>query len=256
MSTVDLFRLDGQRALITGSSQGLGLVLAEGLASAGAAVILNGRDKAKLQKTVEEMRAKGYTAYGSAFDITKKSETDPAIDKIENEIGPIDILVNNAGIQRRVPLHEAEDEVWEEVIKTNLTGVFTVSRKVAQGMIKRNKGKIIMTCSLMSELGRETTGPYTASKGGVRMLIRAMCVDWARYNIQINGIGPGYFITKMTQPLADNKDFNAWLMNRTPARRWGDPKELTGALLLLASEAGNFINGQIIYVDGGILSAL
>jgi gluconate 5-dehydrogenase len=256
MSTIDLFKLDGRRALITGSSQGLGLVLAEGLASAGATVILNGRDQAKLKKTVAELQAKGFTVHGYAFDITKKEETDPAIDAIESEVGPIDILLNNAGIQRRVPLHEATDEVWEEVIKTNLTGVFTVSRKVAQAMIKRNKGKIIMTCSLMSELGRETTGPYTASKGGVRMLIRAMCVDWARYNIQINGIGPGYFITKMTQPLADNKDFNSWLMNRTPARRWGDPKELIGALTLLASDAGNFINGQIIYVDGGILSAL
>jgi gluconate 5-dehydrogenase len=256
MGTVDLFRLEGRRALITGSSQGLGLVLAEGLASAGAEVILNGRDKNKLENTVAEMRAKGYAARGYAFDITRKEETDPAVDAIEAEAGPIDILVNNAGIQRRVPLHEASDEVWEEVLKTNLTGVFTVSRKVAQGMIQRGRGKIIMTCSLMSELGRETTGPYTAAKGGVRMLLRAMCVDWARYNIQINGIGPGYFITKMTQPLADNKEFNSWLMNRTPARRWGDPKELTGALLLLASEAGNFINGQIIYVDGGILSAL
>ncbi|OPZ55589.1 MAG: Gluconate 5-dehydrogenase [Synergistetes bacterium ADurb.Bin520] len=131
-----------------------------------------------------------------------------------------------------------------------------MSRKVAQGMIARRRGKIVNTCSLMCELGRETTGPYAAAKGGVRMLVKAMCADWARYNIQVNGIGPGYFITEMTRPLADNREFNSWLMNRTPARRWGDPKELVGALLLLASDAGSFINGQIIYVDGGILSSI
>jgi len=251
-----LFSLDGRRALITGSSQGLGLVLAKGLADAGAAVILNGRNAEKVEKAVAGFKAKGYTAYGSAFDITKSAEVDLAIDKIEKEIGPIDVLVNNAGIQRRSPLQDASDEIWNEVIATNLTGIFTVSRKVAQYMIERRKGKIVNTCSLMSELGRVTTGPYTAAKGGVRMLIKAMCVDWAKYNIQINGIGPGYFITEMTKPLADNPEFNSWLMNRTPANRWGHPEELIGALLLLASDAGNFINGQIIYVDGGILAAL
>ena len=188
--------------------------------------------------------------------MTNKAETDPAVDRIEKEVGPIDILVNNAGIQRRSPLHEASDELWQEVLNTNLTGVFTVSRKVAQHMIARQKGKIINICSLMCELGRATTAPYAAAKGGVRMLVKAMCVDWAKYNIQINGIGPGYFITEMTKPLADNPEFNSWLMNRTPAKRWGNPEELVGTLLLLASEAGNFINGQIIYVDGGILAAL
>ena len=254
--SIDLFKLNGRRALITGSSQGIGIVLAEGLAAAGATVILNGRSDEKVKKAVGDFRAKGYDAHGYAFDITKKSETDPAIDRIEKEVGPIDILVNNAGIQRRSPLHEASDELWQEVLNTNLTGVFTVSRKVAQGMIARKKGKIINTCSLMCELGRATTGPYTAAKGGVRMLVKAMCADWAQYNIQINGIGPGYFITEMTQPLADNPEFNSWLMNRTPAKRWGDPKELVGALILLASDAGNFINGQIIYVDGGILASI
>ncbi len=256
MKVDTLFRLDGRVALITGSSQGLGKVLSRGLAAAGARVVLNGRDQEKLAKTTEEFRSQGYDAYGYAFDITRKEETDPAIERIEAEVGPIEILVNNAGIQRRAPLHEVSDETWNEVLATNLTGAFIVSRKVAQGMIQRQRGKIIFTCSLMSELGRTTTGPYTAAKGGVRMLIRAMCVDWARYNIQINGIGPGYFITEMTRPLAENPEFNAWLMGRTPARRWGDPEELIGALLLLASDAGNFINGQIIYVDGGILAAL
>lgn len=254
--SIEQFKLDGRRALITGSSQGLGLVLAEGLAGAGAEVILNGRNDEKVQVAAADFRARGYKAHGYAFDVTNQAETDPAVDRIEKEVGPIDILVNNAGIQRRTPLHEASDELWQEVLATNLTGVFTISRKVVQGMIIRRKGKIINTCSLMCELGRETTGPYAAAKGGVRMLVRAMCVDWARYNIQVNGIGPGYFITEMTQPLADNHEFNSWLMNRTPARRWGDPKELVGALLLLASDAGSFINGQIIYVDGGILSAI
>jgi gluconate 5-dehydrogenase len=254
--SIDLFRLNGRRALITGSSQGLGLVLAEGLASAGATVILNGRSEEKLRRSVADFKSRGYEAFGYAFDVTDKAETDPAVDRIEKEVGPIDILVNNAGIQRRTPLHEAPDELWQEVLNTNLTGVFTVSRKVARGMIARRRGKIINTCSLMCELGRATTGPYAAAKGGVRMLVKAMCVDWAQYNIQINGIGPGYFITEMTKPLADNPEFNSWLMNRTPAKRWGDPKELVGALVLLASDAGNFINGQIIYVDGGILAAI
>lgn len=256
MDTSKLFRLDNRVALITGSSQGLGKVLSRGLADAGARVVLNGRDPHKLRGTVEEFRNGGYDAYGYAFDITSREEVDPAIEGIEREVGPIEILVNNAGIQRRAPLHEVTDETWDEVIATNLTGAFVVSRKVGRGMIERQRGKIIFTCSLMSELGRTTTGPYTAAKGGVRMLIRAMCVDWARYNIQINGIGPGYFITEMTKPLADNPEFNSWLMGRTPARRWGNPEELIGALLLLASDAGNFINGQIIYVDGGILAAL
>ncbi len=254
--SIDLFRLDGRRALVTGSSQGLGLVLAEGLAAAGAEVILNGRSDEKVRAGVETLRGWGCKVHGYAFDVTSQAETDPAVDRIEKEIGPIDILVNNAGIQRRTPLHEAPDELWQEVLATNLTGVFTVSRKVAQGMIARRRGKIVNTCSLMCELGRETTGPYAAAKGGVRMLVKAMCADWARYNIQVNGIGPGYFITEMTRPLADNREFNSWLMNRTPARRWGDPKELVGALLLLASDAGSFINGQIIYVDGGILSSI
>ena len=231
-------------------------MLSRGLADTGARVVLNGRDPHKLRGTVEEFRNGGYDAYGYAFDITSREEVDPAIEGIEREVGPIEILVNNAGIQRRAPLHEVTDETWDEVIATNLTGAFVVSRKVGRGMIERQRGKIIFTCSLMSELGRTTTGPYTAAKGGVRMLIRAMCVDWARYNIQINGIGPGYFITEMTKPLADNPEFNSWLMGRTPARRWGNPEELIGALLLLASDAGNFINGQIIYVDGGILAAL
>ncbi|AEJ61906.1 short-chain dehydrogenase/reductase SDR [Spirochaeta thermophila DSM 6578] len=256
MDVHSLFRLDGRVALVTGSSQGLGKMLSRGLASAGARVVLNGRDPKKLERAVEEFLSEGYDACGYAFDITKRHEIDTAVERIESEIGPIDILVNNAGIQRRAPLHEVTDEIWDEVLATNLTGAFLVTRKVARGMIQRQRGKVIFICSLMSELGRPTTGPYAAAKGGVRMLMGSMCVEWAQYNIQVNGIGPGYFITEMTKSLAEDPSFNDWLINRTPARRWGDPKELVGALLLLASDAGNFINGQIIYVDGGILAAL
>jgi gluconate 5-dehydrogenase len=219
-------------------------------------VILNGRNADKLDAAVKLLTRDGLKASGYVFDIVKENEIEQAIGRIESETGPLDILVNNAGIQRRAPLHEVTLETWQEVLDTNLTGAFLVSRRVAKGMIERQRGKIINTCSLMCELGRQTTGPYTAAKGGLKMLTKAMVADWARYNIQINGIAPGYFITEMTQPLVDNPEFNTWIINRTPARRWGQPKELVGALLLLASRAGDFINGQIIFVDGGILACL
>jgi gluconate 5-dehydrogenase len=253
---IELFSLKGTTALITGSSGGLGQALARGLAEAGARVVLNGRNKEKLDAAVNILARDGLQASGCVFDIVKEEEIDPALDRIEAEFGPIDILVNNAGIQRRAPLHEVTLSTWQEVLDTNLTGAFLVSRRVAKGMIARQKGKIINTCSLMCELGRQTTGPYTAAKGGLKMLTRAMCADWARYNIQINGLAPGYFITEMTRPLVENQEFNSWIINRTPARRWGQPEELVGALLLLASRAGDFINGQIIFVDGGVLSCL
>jgi gluconate 5-dehydrogenase len=253
---IELFSLKSAVALITGSSGGLGQALARGLAEAGATVILNGRNKSKLEAAVALLTRDGLQASGCVFDIVNEDEVEQAIGRIEREIGPVDILVNNAGIQRRAPLHEVALDTWREVLDTNLTGAFLVSRRVAKGMIERKRGKIINTCSLMCELGRQTTGPYTAAKGGLKMLTKAMVADWARYNIQINGIAPGYFITEMTQPLVDNPEFNTWIINRTPARRWGQPKELVGALLLLASPAGDFINGQIIFVDGGILACL
>ncbi len=254
--TEDLFDLTGRIALVTGSSQGLGLVLARGLGEAGATVVLNGRNKKRLGDAVDALVDAGLKAYGCAFDVTDADAIDRAVGGIADDVGPIDILVNNAGIQRRGPLESLDEAAWREVIDTNLTAVFLVSRRVVRGMIGRKRGKIINICSLMSELGRETTANYAAAKGGLKMLTRAMAVEWARHNIQANGIGPGYFLTEMTRQLADDPQFDAWIRGRTPAGRWGDPVELVGAAVFLASAASDFVNGQIIYVDGGILAAL
>jgi gluconate 5-dehydrogenase len=256
MSSLKLFDLTGKLALVTGSGKGLGLVLARGLAEAGARVILNGRDEQKLSAAVARLKEAGLDVYGQSFDVTKKSAIDRGVSAVEQTLGPIDILVNNAGIQRRGDLAEVEESVWLEVLETNLTSAFLTSQRAVRSMIARKKGKIINVCSMQSELGRKTTGPYTASKGGLKMLTKAMTADWARHNIQINGIGPGYFITEMTKPLADNPEFDAWLKNRTPAGRWGYPEELIGTIVFLASEASDFVTGQIVYVDGGILACL
>jgi len=255
MST-ELFDLGGKTALVTGSSRGLGNTIAEGLGRAGASLVLNGRDEARLAAAVKHLTAQGLSARGVAFDVTDAQGVARAVERIETEAGPIDILVNNAGVNLRGPLEEIEPQVWREVLETNLTAAFLVAQQVARRMIERGSGKILNICSLMSEIGRATTGPYTASKGGIKMLTKAMAVEWARHNIQINGIGPGYFITEMTKPLAEDQEFDSWLKNRTPAGRWGDPQELIGAAVFLASDASNFINGQIIYVDGGILASL
>lgn len=252
----EIFRLENKTALITGSSRGLGLVFARGLGKAGARVILNGKDEKRLAQTVELLRKEKFDAHGYSFDITDKKKTSEQVFRIEDEIGKIDILVNNAGIQRRKELENYEESDWRKVIDTNLTGVFLVSQQVVRGMIDQRSGKIINICSLQSELGRETIAPYAAAKGGLKMLTKAMAVEWAKYNIQINAIGPGYFITDMTRPLSENKEFDRWLKNRTPARRWGKPEELIGSIIFLASSASDYINGQIIYVDGGILAAI
>jgi len=249
-----LFDLSGKRALITGSSRGLGFILAKGLAKGGAQVVLNGRNKEQLDNAIHQFDREGIKVAGYPFDISKKEQVVKSINLIEKEIGNIDILVNNAGIQKRCPLVEMKESIWRDVIETNLTGAFLVTQQVVKGMIKRKSGKIINICSLQSELGRETIAPYAAAKGGLKMLTKAMTVEWAKYNIEINGIGPGYFITEMTKPLAENKKFDQWLKNRTPAHRWGNPEELIGTVVFLASKASDFINGQIIYVDGGILS--
>jgi len=254
--TSDLFTLGGRVALVTGSSRGLGLTLARGLGQAGARLVLNGRDGDRLAAAVAALRAEGLEAHAAAFDVTDAGAIDRAIADAERDVGPIDVLVNNAGIQRRGPLETLDESAWREVIDTNLTGVFLVSRRVARGMISRGRGKIINIGSIMCELGRETTGNYAAAKGGVKMLTRAMAVEWGPHNIQANGIGPGYFLTDMTRPLAADPEFDAWIRRRTPARRWGDPAELVGAAVFLASKASDFVNGQMIYVDGGILAAL
>ncbi len=254
--TSDLFTLGGRVALVTGSGRGLGLTLARGLGQAGARLVLNGRDGDRLAAAVAALAGEGLEAHAAAFDVTDAGAIDRAVADAERDVGPIDVLVNNAGIQRRGPLETLDEAAWREVIDTNLTGVFLVSRRVARGMIPRGRGKIINIGSLMCELGRETTGNYAAAKGGVKMLTRAMAVEWGPHNIQANGIGPGYFLTDMTRSLAADPEFDAWIRRRTPARRWGDPAELVGAAVFLASKASDFVNGQMIYVDGGILAAL
>jgi len=250
-----LFDLSGRRILITGSNGGLGFELARGLAGHGARVVLNGRNPQKLEQAVEKLQVEGLAAEGSAFDVTDEAGICAAVAELESS-GPIDCLVNNAGIQRRVRLDEVDLATWHEVLNTNLTSAMLVSREVAKRMIPRNAGKIVNICSLMSDAGRITTGPYTAAKGGLKMLTKAMCADWGQFNIQVNAVGPGYFITEMTQVLADNLKFDTWVKDRTPSRRWGHPAELAGATVFFCSEASSFINGQIIYVDGGMISVL
>jgi len=250
------FNLSGQRALITGSSQGIGLALAVALGRAGAQVVINGRNIAKLETAVAALQEAGIDAHASVFDVQDEASINTAIAALATTLGPIDILVNNAGTQLRRSLELIESHEWRQVIDLNLTSAFLVSKAVVPGMIERQRGKIINTCSLMSDLGRATTGPYTASKGGLKMLTKAMCVDWARHNIQINGIGPGYFRTEMTQALVDDAEFSGWLAKRTPAGRWGEVSELGGLAVFLASPAANFINGQVIFADGGLSAAL
>ncbi len=251
-----LFDLTGKVALVTGSYQGLGLAIARGLGQAGATLVLNGRNEAKLRQAVSLLSQEGFKVSGCCFDVSNASQIRERVSALEREIGQINILVNNAGIQRRSPLEQFEEAMWREVLETNLTGVFLVTRQIVQGMITRRSGKIINICSLMCEMGRPTVGAYTAAKGGVKMLTKAMAVEWGKHNIQANGIGPGYFATEMNRPLKENPQFDAWIKSRTPAGRWGDPEELVGVAVFLASRASDFVNGQIIYVDGGILAAL
>ncbi len=221
-----LFNLSSRTALVTGSSQGLGFALARGLAQAGAAVVLNGRDETKLAKAAAILREEGARVYIAAFDVTHGVACTQAVERIEAEFAPIDILINNAGIQRRAPLAEMTEEQWRTVIDANLTSAFLVARAVAPRMIARKSGKIINICSVMSEVSRPTIGNYAASKGGLKMLTRAMAVEWARHGIQANGIAPGYFVTELNRALVENVEFNQWICGRTPAGRWGQPHEL------------------------------
>jgi gluconate 5-dehydrogenase len=253
---MNLFDLKGKNALVTGGTQGLGFDIAKGLGEAGARLILNARNPAKLEEALTKMSSFGIETEGALFDTTKSEEIIPAIEKIEAEIGPIHILVNNAGIIKRTPLELMEDADFDAVLDTNLSGVFKVSKAVVKKMIQRQEGKIINMCSMMSELGRPNVGAYAASKGGLKMLTKNMAAEWAAHNIQVNGIGPGYYITELTKPLVDDEKFNSFIINRTPARRWGLPHELAGAAVFLASKASNYVNGQVIYVDGGILAVL
>ena len=251
-----VFGLQGKRALVTGSSQGIGLAIAEGLAAAGARIILNGRDVGKLETARAGLAAKEYSVAVAAFDVTDETEVDRAVAEIEARQGPIDILFNNAGMQFRAPLEDFPLEKWRELMRVNVESAFIVGKAVARYMIPRKAGKIINISSVQSELGRPTIAPYTATKGAIKMLTKGMCADWAKHNIQVNAIGPGYFKTPLNQALVDNPEFSGWLEKRTPAGRWGSVEELTGAAIFLASGASSFINGHILYVDGGITSVL
>jgi len=248
----DLFSLEGKIALITGSGQGIGYTLAEGLGHAGCTIILNDIDDDRLKESVKNLADKSISVYGSLFDVTDEDSVHKQITDIEQDIGSVDILINNAGIQIRGPLEEFALEDWRRIMDINLTGAFITAKSAVQGMIKRKQGKIINICSMQSELARPTIAPYTASKGGLKLLTQGMATDWGKYNIQVNGIAPGYFKTEMTKKLYNDKEFDAWLCARTPANRWGDPSELVGAAVFLASKASNYINGHVIFVDGGL----
>jgi gluconate 5-dehydrogenase len=251
-----MFDLTGRTALITGSSSGIGHALAAGLAGAGAQVVLNGRDERKLELAAQKLLAAGASVFTAPFDVTDGAAVAGAVARIEAGIGPIDILVNNAGMQRRAPLEQFEEAHWHELMKTNVDSVFLVGQAVARHMIERRRGKIINICSVQSELGRPNIAPYAASKGAVKMLTKGMAIDWGPYGIQVNGLGPGYFKTELTQALVDNAEFSGWLINRTPSRRWGDIEDLVGAAVFLAGDASNFVNGHILYVDGGVTATL
>lgn len=255
MSTT-LFDLTGKTALVTGSSRGLGRAIAEGLAKAGATLVVNGTDPARTETAASELRTAGYQARACAFDVTDEAAIVQAFERFDAESMVIDILVNNAGVQHRKPLVEFTTAEWRKVIETNLTSAFVIGREAAKRMIPRQRGKIINIGSLGSELARPTIAPYTAAKGGIRNLTRAMAVEWAQHGIQANAIGPGYMLTDMNQALVNNADFNGWLMSRIPAKRWGNPDELVGAAIFLASDASTYVNGQTIYVDGGMLAAM
>jgi len=256
VNIANLFDLSGRIALVTGSSAGIGLALARGLGLAGAHVVLNGRQPDRVAHAAQKLRDEGASISEMAFDVTDSTAVRAAIDRIEDTIGPIDILVNNAGMQRRGPLEDYPEETWHELMAANVDSVFYASQSVARKMIPRGRGKIINICSVQSELGRPSIAPYTATKGAVKMLTKGMAIDWGKHGLQVNGIGPGYFKTELNRALVDDKAFSDWLIARTPSRRWGELDDLIGAAIFLASDASNFVNGQVIYVDGGVTASL
>lgn len=253
---MDTFRLDRRLALVTGSSGGIGFALARGLGQAGATVVLNGRDKARLEQAAGVLRDEGLTVHTRCFDVTDAAAVQAAVEDIESTLGGIHILVNNAGMQRRMALQDFPEQDWHELMRTNVDSVFFVGQAVARKMIGRGKGKIINICSVQSELGRPNIAPYMASKGAVKMLTKGMAIDWGPYGIQVNGLGPGYFKTELTEKLVADEQFSAWLTGRTPSRRWGEVAELAGAAVFLASDASSFVNGHVLYVDGGVTATL
>jgi gluconate 5-dehydrogenase len=256
MST-KLFDLTGKNALVTGGTHGIGMALATGLAEAGATIIINDIFADKLEAAKAAYASNGINIHTYVLDVTDEEAVERTIPLIEEEVGPIDILINNAGIIMRVPILEMEAKDFRQVLDIDLTGPFIMGKAVARGMIARGHGKIINMCSMMSELGRNTVSAYASAKGGLKMLTRSMSTEWARHNIQTNGIGPGYIATSQTEAIrVDGHPFNDFIIQRTPAGRWGDPEDLAGTAVFLASKASDFVNGHVVYVDGGILATI
>ncbi|MCG8474092.1 MAG: gluconate 5-dehydrogenase [Cytophagales bacterium] len=254
---LEQFSLKGKRALVTGGTHGLGMAMAKGLGEAGAELIINDVFKEKLDSALKQYKEMGLKATGYVFDVTDEDTAEQFIERIEKEVGPIDILVNNAGIIQRTPMEEMKASDFRKVVDIDLVGPFIMSKTVGKRMIPRREGKIINIGSMMSELGRNTVSAYASAKGGLKMLTRNMATEWGKYNIQTNGIGPGYFATSQTEPIrVDGHPFNEFIINRTPAARWGDPSDLAGTAVFLASPASNFVNGHVLYVDGGILATI
>lgn len=256
MNLQDLFGLSGKRALITGSSKGIGYALARGLSGAGAEIVINGRDAERLDQAAAGLRETGATVSTAVFDVTDPQAVKAGVAKVEAETGSIDILINNAGMQHRTPLEDFPDDAWDMLMRTNLNSVFNVGKAVAKHMIERKQGKIINICSVQTALARPGIAPYVASKGAVANLTKGMCTDWAKHGLQVNGLAPGYFETELTEALVADEEFSAWLSNRTPAGRWGKVDELVGAAVFLSSGSASFVNGHILYVDGGITACL
>jgi gluconate 5-dehydrogenase len=256
MIDASTFRLDGRLALVTGSSAGIGLALARGLGQAGASIVLNGRDAKRLAEAEKQLRTEGLTVHALGFDVTDSASVNAAIETIERDIGPIEILVNNAGMQRRAAFQDYDVGDWRALMQTNVDSVFHVGQAVARRMIPRGRGRIINVCSVQSELGRPNIAPYAASKGAVKMLTKGMAIDLGPHGINVNGLGPGYFRTELNEKLVADPQFNSWLVGRTPNRRWGEVDELAGAAVFLASDASRFVNGHILYVDGGVTATL
>ncbi|MFV9551426.1 gluconate 5-dehydrogenase [Algibacter sp. PT7-4] len=256
--SISLFNIKGKVALVTGSTHGLGMSMARGLGLAGATIIVNGNSsQEKIDTAVTAYKKEGINAVGYKFNVAKEEEVISAITKIEKEVGPIDILINNAGIIKRTPLIDMDVTDFKQVIDIDLVSPFIVSKHVVKGMISRQEGKVINICSMMSELGRNSVGAYAAAKGGLKMLTQNMATEWAKHNIQVNGIGPGYFATSQTAPIrVEGHPFNDFIINRTPAAKWGNPDDLAGAAIFLSSKASDFVNGHILYVDGGILATI
>ena len=254
------YDLTGKVALVTGASYGIGFAIAKGLASAGATIVFNDRKEELVEKGIEAYKEEGIKAYGYVCDVTDEDAVEELIKKIENEVGVVDILVNNAGIIKRIPMCEMKAAEFREVIDVDLNAPFIMSKAVIPGMIKKGHGKIINICSMMSELGRETVSAYAAAKGGLKMLTKNIASEFGEHNIQCNGIGPGYIATPQTAPLREKQTdgsrhpFDSFIIAKTPAARWGEPEDLAGPAVFLASDASNFVNGHILYVDGGILA--